>query len=150
MSTSARSPGLDDQNSGHSLSFLSSGLSAPEPREQAVLVLRTQSPWARTCDVWSCTCDLCSPWSVGGVAPGHLRADKLRRPSPSQALCPPRKTHRLLCRRAQTMCSCYDSETHTQLSEPPAHPLLLASPGQAPAASLTHRLPASYQHFFFF
>lgn len=33
-------------------------------------------------------------WSVGGVAPGHTRADKLRRSSRSQALCKSTSTHR--------------------------------------------------------
>lgn len=33
-------------------------------------------------------------WSVGGVAPGHTRADKLRRSSCSQALCKSTSTHR--------------------------------------------------------
>lgn len=95
---------------------------------------------------------LWSTWCVGGAAPGHTRADKLRRSNPSQALCKStlshRGRHRLPCGRAQTMCPCYDSKT--QLSEPPVHPLLLASPGQAPAASLGHWLPAPYQYFFFF
>lgn len=48
------------------------------------------------------------------------------------------------------MCSCHDSKTQTQLSEPPVHPLLLASSGQAPAAPLGHWLPAPSQLFFFF
>lgn len=37
---------------------------------------------------------LCSTWSVGGVAPGHMRADKLGRSNPSQALCKSTSTHR--------------------------------------------------------
>lgn len=93
---------------------------------------------------------LWTTWSVGGAAPGHMRADKLRRSNRSQALCESTSSyggrHRLPCGRAQTMCPCYDSKT--QLSEPPVHPLLLASPGQAPAASLGHWLPAPYIYIY--
>lgn len=94
---------------------------------------------------------VCSTWSVEGVAPGHMRADKLRRSNPSQALCKSTSTHRGrhtgFCVGKHRQCvPGYGSKT--QLSEPPVHPLLLASPGQAPAASLGHWLPAPYQHFF--